>query len=311
MPSMVGDFQIALFTEFREMYNSWFLAAENMNDTTPFMEFLDSKSLTLDLNFMETVPQFREWLDERALQGIGAAYHYSIKNRHWEATIEIDSDTIDDDLLGLERQKIAHLGQEAGRAPWQLMVNALVANGLGYDAVAMFSTAHTQNALANQSNLLTGTGTTVGALMTDFSTAKAAMRNFLDGQGRPMNLGMRGLHVLAGPTLEQQFLQIMNNDLIVTSTAASVFGAQTNHLKGAFDLTIDPYLTDVDDWYLFATAEPGKPMVYANRQPPRFVAQDNPAGETMFMRRLLRYGVDWRSQVGFGPWYLALKIAAD
>jgi phage major head subunit gpT-like protein len=308
---MTADTQVALFTDFREKYNDWFFAAQNVNAFTDFCEVLDSTTLIENLNFLETIPQFREWTDERALQGIGPSYNYSIKNKHWEVTIEIDRDTIFDNRLQLERQKVAHLGLEAGRAPWQMFVNSLTANGLGYDGIAYYSTAHTQNGQANQSNSLTGTGTTVAALSTDFGTAKAAMRNFLDGQGRPMNLGQHGLHVLAPPALEQQWLQILNGDFIVTSVTSGVFGAETNWLKGAADLTIDPYLTDTDDWYLFATAEPGMPMIYANRQAPEFVAQDNPEAEANFMRRMLRYGADWRSQVGYGPWYLSVRIAAD
>lgn len=308
MPTMTGDFQAALFTDFKELYNDWFFAAQNVNDITAFCDVIDSTTLIENFNFMETVPQFAEWVDERKLQGIGASYNYSVKNKHWEVTIEIDRDTIDDNRLQLERQKIAHLGLEAGRAPWQMFINALTANTACYDGQNFFSASHSQGNSGSQSNLLSATGTTVSAIMTDFGTAKAAMRNFVDGQGRPMNLGQRGLHVLAPPALEQQFMQIANNDFIVVTGGANNFGTESNYLKGAFDVTIDPYLTDTNDWYLFATGEPGKPFVYVNRKPPEFVAQDDPAGETNFMRRLLRYGADWRSQIGYGPWYLAINM---
>lgn len=311
MPQMTADTQVALFTDFKEMYNEWFFAAQNLNDFTIFCDVIDSTTLIENINFLETIPQFREWLDERALQGIGPSYQYSLKNRHWEVTIEIDRDTIFDNRLQLERQKVQHLGLEAGRAPWQIFINALQANGTGYDGVAYFATTHTQNGQSNQSNLITGTGTTVTQIATDFGTAKAALRNMKDGQGRPMNIGQRGLHVLASPSLEQQFLQLANNSFLVVATGSGIFGQQDNYLKGQFDLTIDPYLSDTDDWYLFDTAQPGKPMIYQNREAPQFVAQDDPGSEANFMRRMLRYGSDWRSAGGYGPWYLAVKVAQD
>lgn len=305
------DAQIALYTEFKEKYNDYFFAAQNVNDFTAFCEIIPSTTLIEDLNFLETIPQYREWIDGRALQAIGPAYHYSVRNRHWEVTIEIDRDAIDDNRLQLERQKVAHLGLEAGRAPWQMFVNGLAANGAGYDGIAYFSAAHTQNAQPVQTNIVNGTGITPAAIATDFATAKAGMRGLTDGQGRPMNLGQRGLVVLASQLLEQQFLMLANNTFIVTSTAAGVFGMQDNVLKGQFEVIIDPYLADTDDWYMFATAEPGLPMVYVNRQAPQFVAQDSPASEANFMNRMLRYGSDWRSQIGYGPWYMAAIVAQD
>lgn len=311
MPQMTGDFQAALFTDFEEMYNEWFFAAQNVNDFTKFCDVINATTLTTNLNFMETIPQFSEWLDERKLQSIGPAYNYSVAARHWEVTIEIDRDTLDDDRLQLERQKIAHLGLEAGRAPWQLFINALVANGTGYDTVAMFSTAHTQNGQANQSNIVTGSGTSIANIMADIATVKANFRLVKDGQGRPMNLGSTGLHILAPPAMEQQLNQIANNDFVVVNVSSGIFGQESNYLKGMFDFTIDPYLTDTDDWYAFDTGQPAKPFIYINRKAPEFTSLDAPTSPENWMRRKLMYGADWRSAIGYGPWYLAQQVAQD
>ena len=305
MPTMTPDTQVALFTDFMEKYNDWFFAAQNVNDFTVFCEVIPSSTLIENINFLETVPQYREWIDERALQAIGASYQYSVTNKHWEVSIQIDRDTVFDNRLQLERQKIAHLGLEAGRAPWQIFINALTANGVGYDSVAQFATTHTQGASGTQSNLISGTGITLSEVMTDIGTVIAAARNFLDGQGRPMNLGQKGRHILAPPAMEQTFMQIANNDFIVEPTVGYTV---SNYLKGAFELTIDPYLTDTNNWYLFLTAEPGMPMIYVNRQAPEFVAQDSPESPDNFSRRMLNYGADWRSQAGYGPWYLAIEV---
>jgi phage major head subunit gpT-like protein len=310
-----------LFYDFEERYNSWFLAAVNVNDYTLFCTVVDATTLVYSANWFSTVPKVTEWVDERTFQGIGQQFQYNITVKHWEATIEVDRDTLDDDRLQLAQQRVSQLGQEAGRFPWEMFVNALTANTACYDGQNFFSTTHSEMSSGTQSNLLTGTGTTVTALQTDLGTAIAALRGFKDGYGRPMNLGKRGLHVLAPAAMEQQFMQILNNDFIIVAqdrtpsggSAGNIFSQASNWFKGIADLTIDPYLdaTDTDDWYLFDTAEPDKPFLYVNRKSPEFAAQTDPQADPTFSRRLYRYGTDFRSQVGYGPWFLAVKVAQD
>ena len=74
-------------------------APATTSDFTVFCEVIPSSTLIENINFLETVPQYREWIDERALQAIGASYQYSVTNKHWEVSIQINRDTVFDNRL--------------------------------------------------------------------------------------------------------------------------------------------------------------------------------------------------------------------
>jgi len=57
-------------------------------------------------------------------------------------------------------------------------------------------------------------------------------------------------------------------------------------------------------WFLMDLSRPIKPMILQRRKNPEFVAMDNPADESVFMRKEFRYGVDDRKNVGYGLWQL-------
>lgn len=58
-------------------------------------------------------------------------------------------------------------------------------------------------------------------------------------------------------------------------------------------------------WYLFDATRAIKPLIFQKRQDYQFVAMDKPDDESVFTRKLFRYGVDARANVGFGLWQLA------
>jgi phage major head subunit gpT-like protein len=64
-------------------------------------------------------------------------------------------------------------------------------------------------------------------------------------------------------------------------------------------------------WYLLDTSRPLKPLIFQNRKAPQFTAMDTATDENVFMRKKFRYGVDSRSNVGFGFWQMAFKSNAE
>lgn len=58
-------------------------------------------------------------------------------------------------------------------------------------------------------------------------------------------------------------------------------------------------------WFLIDDRKMIKPFIYQTRRPYKFVAMDQEADEAVFNRKQFRYGVDARSNVGFGLWQLA------
>lgn len=64
-------------------------------------------------------------------------------------------------------------------------------------------------------------------------------------------------------------------------------------------------------WYLLDTTRVVKPIIYQDRKPYSFVAMDKDDDENVFNRKEYRYGVDARSNVGFGLWQLAYASSVE
>lgn len=58
-------------------------------------------------------------------------------------------------------------------------------------------------------------------------------------------------------------------------------------------------------WYLLDTSRAIKPLIYQVRKPYNFQAFQDEADENVFKRREFVYGIDARSNVGYGLWQLA------
>lgn len=306
MPVVTSDLLAALYTNFRTMWEAQFLAATNADQFRSKLAMqVDSNALIETYAWFGTVPQMREWIGERQLSSL-VPTTYSITNKDWEATIEVDRNAIEDDRLGQVRPRIMQLAQEAVRSQEQLAVDTLRLGltGLAYDGQFFFDTDHvTPGAVyqTNQTNKLTGTGVTLAALLVDLAAAVAAMRNFKDDQGRPMNI--RPTTIVAPPALEGVFRQLISSTLVPTPAVAGA----ANPWANMFELVINGYLTDANDWYLLALDQPVKPIVFQMRRAPQFNALDNPNNnEAAFMRKRYMYGVDGRWNAGYGMWQLAV-----
>lgn len=60
-----------------------------------------------------------------------------------------------------------------------------------------------------------------------------------------------------------------------------------------------------EPWFLVDDSRAVKPIIYQQRQAPKFVALDNPDDPNVFKRKEFVYGVDYRGNVGFGFWQFA------
>lgn len=309
MAVVTPDFLQALFTSYRIIWEEAFLAATSATDYQRYCTVIPSTTDTESYNWLGTVPVMSEWLDERRLQGLGS-FNFSIKNRHWEASIEVDRNTIEDDRYNLIKPRIAQLGMEAARYPAYLAMQVLSAGSATacYDSANFFATTHTEEGLANQSNIQTGTGTTLAAVRADFIGARTLMRRIKDGKGRPMNI--QPDLVVVPPDLQDVFEQLLHTNMIALGSGTQ----QSNVLMGAADIMVDANLTDTnpaghaDDWYLLSTKNIIKPLIFQNRKPPEFVSVIDPADSKVFNTRKFMFGIDARFNVGCGLWQLATQV---
>lgn len=110
------------------------------------------------------LPRFREWIGDRVFQSLSTS-DYTIKNKQWELSIEVDRNDIKDDKLGIYGPMVQQMGQESSTHPDEL-VFALLAAGFStvcYDGQYFFDTDHpvinADGSAGTWSNFQGGSGT--------------------------------------------------------------------------------------------------------------------------------------------------------
>ena len=152
------------------------------------------------------VPQVREWLGAKKAKSL-KDYSYTITNKDWEGTLEVDRNELEDDQTGMIRPRIEMLTR-AGLEKEALLISDLIIDGttnLAYDGVAFFSNVSGDRVI---DNLLGGTGTSLDQIKTDLTSARTAMMRFyFDQSDRKYGFNMDT--VVCPPELEIKFKEIM------------------------------------------------------------------------------------------------------
>lgn len=277
---------------------------ESFDGATAFWEkramVIPSTNLAEIHQWLGRVAAMKEWLDEKQSEQL-RGFDFTVKNKDWENTIEVDRNHIEDDQLGLYRPRIQDLGMRAKQHPDSLLSLRRRAGDttLGYDGQFFYDTDHAEGKSGSQSNKLTGTGTTAAQVRTDHFSAKAAFRKFKDDQGEPFITEMGGLQLVATipPDLEAVFDEL-NNPAPGSTVPRTIIPFE-----------VDPRLTDVNDYYYDFVGAPIKPFMYQQRKPITFVALDDPnASETVFKRKKFYYGVEGRYEISFAMYQFSIKI---
>lgn len=273
--------------------------AESPEEIMGMILKVPSKSNKEKYGWLGNVPQLTEWLDERKLNGV-LDYDYEIPNKDYEATLQVDRNSVEDDQLGAIKIRVNDLAVRAKQHPRKLFFAALVAGdtGLCYDGQAFFSTSHVSGKSGTQSNLLTGSGVTLANLETDFDAAEVAMSGYKDDQGEPLHDGEMKLTVVCSKALAVKFRKL---------NTAETIDSSTNTMKGRIDKIISSSRLSDNDWYVINTAAPMKPFIMQERQAPKFGGLEG-ASDRGFMSKRYVYGIDYRVGFGYGLWQYAVKI---
>lgn len=241
----------------------------------------------------------REWVGPRVALNLSERT-YTLANKSYEATLEVDRDDIEDDNLGIySAMLIPQLAQGAAKHTDQLIKTMLQSNsGAGptaYDGLPLFDDSHlTYDASGTTYDNKFGVALTAD----NFNTNWAAMASYTGEDGQP--LGVMPNLLIVPPQLKRTALEIMS-----ATMTAKVFGSDTaaaavdNVLKGWAEVLVIPELAnDPTRWYLADVSKPIKPLIYQNRRPDQFVSRDNPQDPKVFDQKKFTYGVDNRKNVG-------------
>ena len=287
-----------LRAEFVKAYDN----AEDPNDVKPLIMETGSTGPNEKYGWLGSSPSLSEWVDKRKLQGL-LDNDYTVPNKNYEATLQVDRNDLEDDRLGNIKIRINDLAVKAKLHMRKLFFDRLIngASDLCYDGQAFFSASHDEGDSGTQTNLIaSGSGITVAHLKTDFNAAVAQMRNFLDDRGEIFDDAPGDFYVVCSPALEHLFKELFNATIISTTTNTLVGAAK---IIGSGRLTS----TDVNDWYLMSGSGALKPILHQKRRNIEFTALEAKS-DSGFMSRFYKYGVDERVGSGYGLWQKAIKV---
>lgn len=252
-----------------------------------------------------SVPTVREFLGDRVFHTLRGA-EFTIRNQHWEDSVRIEKNDIDDDRLGKYSTVLEQMGLEAARHPDKLLFQ-LVTDGESqpcFDGQFFFDTDHAWGESGTQSNDLTqeaatGTTPTEAEFRAAYHKARAAMLNFKRDNGEPWHppviKPLTGLMLMVPTALEEI--------AVASLTKALINGGESNLVLDRPTIVANPYLTG-DKLYLFRTDQPIKPFIFQNRQ----AIKRQMKGMDDIEFKDVKFMTDARYAVGYFGWWNAVLV---
>lgn len=304
MALVTSDFLAGVMTNFRAIFTQGLAdGAISLSDYLKLATVFNSTSDKESYAWLGATPSMQEWTDKRRLNGL-RGFDYTLTNLHYEATVEVDRNTFEDDKYGLIKPRVQALAKAALKYYNERVFSQLDdgATLLAYDGAAMFADTRVIGESANIDNLLAGSySASATEILAGIAAGVVAMANFQDDWGKPMNLLPDT--IVCSPYM---YLPIKN---ALLPGVAGVIRQENEFIK---NIIASPWI-DLNkyDWYLLCTTEEVKPIVFQLRKAPEFVSLDDPKTEHVFKNRTFLYGVDTRFQVGYGDPRTAIKIDDD
>ena len=131
----------AIFVNLKTTFNNAFAAAPTQWDQIAML--VPSTGKSNDYAWLSNFPRMKKWIDEKTIKAL-SAFKYSIVNDDWEATVEVDRNDIEDDLLGIYKPQAEMAGFSAKQLPDEIVFD-LLNNGFTapcYDGQYFFDTDH-------------------------------------------------------------------------------------------------------------------------------------------------------------------------
>jgi phage major head subunit gpT-like protein len=252
--ALLALFNVAARTDFNRAYQTVEPQLKGL-----LYEYPSGPVETMNFPFFGFLSGMAEFTGTAVFEEFPDGYKFDVTNKEWQMGVSIKSADLDraanvGNISGLQiyKQRIAEMPQQAKDHPNELALDMLEVGdaatyGTCFDAQNLFDTTHDFSlAAGTQSNLLTGTGTTVAYIITDLTSAINALNGFYFLQGGTGNSKKRKLNkalkllVVCPDELYGVF------DAIRTST---LINGTDNTMRGRFDLISRPF-SDTGDWYL-------------------------------------------------------------
>lgn len=280
--------------------NTWVDAVSNLFTS-------DQESETY--KWLGTSPIMREWIGGRQAKGF-RENGFTIKNKTFEATLEVMLDEIRRDKTGQVMARIRQMAERAQDHDAKLLSALIVAgeSSLCYDGQYFFDTDHSEGDSGSQSNdrtldITTPSAPTPAEMETAILKATEAMFGFKDDQGEPINGSAREFLVMAPVNHLRAVAGALGTSVVLEG------GESRNNLIMAvgslggfvYRMAINPRLTNNDRFYLFRTDGATKPFIRQVEEDLTISALAEGSEEEFKNNRHL-YGIKRTGNVGYGLW---------
>lgn len=280
--------------------NTWVDAVSNLFTS-------DQESETY--KWLGTSPIMREWIGGRQAKGF-RENGFTIKNKTFEATLEVMLDEIRRDKTGQVMARIRQMAERAQDHDAKLLSALIVAgeSSLCYDGQYFFDTDHSEGDSGSQSNdrtldITTPSAPTPAEMETAILKATEAMFGFKDDQGEPINGSAREFLVMAPVNHLRAVAGALGTSVVLEG------GESRNNLIMAvgslggfvYRMAINPRLTNNDRFYLFRTDGATKPFIRQVEEDLTISALAEGSEEEFKNNRHL-YGIKRIGNVGYGLW---------
>lgn len=154
-----------LFQAYSAAFKQAFASTEDAAQYTKIAMVVPSATSSNTYAWLGSWPKMREWLGDRVFKNL-TAYGYSIVNKKFEASVEVERTALEDDQQGVYTPLFAGMGNTAANHPNEMVFQALkdgLTTGKCYDGLSFFNTAHplvdANGVTSTFSNLQAGAGT--------------------------------------------------------------------------------------------------------------------------------------------------------
>jgi len=285
-----------IFTHIKATFNKAFAAAPSQWQKIAMR--VNSTTSVEDYAWLNNFPKMREWIGEKFVKSL-ETNKYSLKNKPYEATVEILRDNIEDDQLGFIGPQAQGAGFAAKQWPDELVFDAVNqgTSTICHDGQYFFDADHPvgDTSVSNKYNLTLDISTQAAA-KASYGAVRTAMKSQKDEEGRPLNVNPNIL--LVSTNLEDTANALMTVDRLEDG--------KPNLYKGTAEVVVVPWLTD-NTWYLLDTTKPVKPFVFQERKKPMMVSQTDMSSDDVFNKGVYKFGAEARGAAGYGFWQLAFK----
>lgn len=282
-----------------------------------YSEVLRSDQEVEDYAWIGETPKMREWIGGRQAVGLSES-NYSLRNKHFEATIRIPVAWMRRDKTGQIRQRISGLSM-ANTEHWADLGAALIEAGESarcYDGQYFFDTDHPDPSTsdsATQSNDVTYDVTTPATpTAAEMSAAIIyAIKTLLalkSAKGRKLNAAARRFVLRVGLDLMAPAAAALGNTVIADTVSVTNTLITLGTLGGfQVELWVDPRATWTDRFALFRADGQNPALVRQEEQGLQIKAQAE-GSPLEFDEDAHEYGLDaWRNG-GYGFWESAVLV---